>query len=83
MLINKLLQQQKLQIRQLAEQGQQRQWQMYAEQQLLKQRCRAFIGSAPGLVLSFSAGCLFQIRHNNIVRTVRSLVGFNWLKSLM
>jgi hypothetical protein len=81
MLIKKLLQPQALQVAKLTVQGQQRQKQMQAEQWLLRQRATAFISSAPGLMLSFSAGCLFQLRHNDMVKTLRKLVGVSWLRS--
>lgn len=82
MLIKKLLQPQALQVARLSAQGQQRQQQMQAEQRLLKRRATAFIGTAPGLMLSFSAGCLFQLRHNDAVKTLRKLVGLSWLRSV-
>lgn len=83
MLIDKLLHRQKLQVAQLAEQGRQRQKLLLAESWLLQQRGKAFIGSAPGLMLSFSAGVLFQLRHNSAVKTVRSVIGLRWLRSLL
>ena len=52
MLIDKLLQQQRLQVTQLAEQGRQRQKLLRSETWLLRQRTRAFISSTPGLMLS-------------------------------
>ena len=80
MLIDKLLRQRRLRVLQLAEQGRQRQKLLQAESGLLQQRATAFIGSAPGLMLSFTAGALFQLRHNSTVKTVRSLVGLRWLR---
>ncbi|MDP2715036.1 hypothetical protein [Rheinheimera sp.] len=80
MLIDKLLYQQRLQVAQLAEQGRQRQKLLQAETWLLRQRAGAFIGSAPGLMLSFSAGVVFQMRHNTTVKTLRTMVGLRWLR---
>ncbi|MBZ9609992.1 hypothetical protein [Rheinheimera maricola] len=80
MLIDKLLRQRRLAVLQLAEQGQQRQKLLHAQTWLIQQRGKAFIGSAPGLMLSFTAGALFQLRHNSAVKTVRSLVGLRWLR---
>jgi hypothetical protein len=80
MLIDKLLVKQRQKVMQLAEEGRQRQKLLQAEQWLLQQRATAFIGSAPGLLLSFTAGCLFQLRHNSAVKTVRNMVGLRWLR---
>lgn len=80
MLIDKLLRRQRLRVAELAEQGRQRQKLLLAEHWLLRQRALSFIGSAPGLTLSFSAGMLFQLRHNSSVKTVRRLVGLRWLR---
>lgn len=80
MLIDKLVCRQRLRVAQLAQQGRQRQKLLQAERWLLLQRGKAFIGSAPGLILSFSAGALFQLRHHSGVKTVRSLAGFSWLR---
>ena len=83
MLIDKLIRQRRLAVQQLAEQGRQRQKLLQAESWLLQQRAKAFIGSAPGLMLSFTAGVVFQLRHNSTVKTVRSLVGLRWLRLLL
>jgi hypothetical protein len=80
MLIDKLLRQQRLQVTQLAEQGRQRQKLLRAETWLLRQRAGAFISSTPGLMLSFSAGVVFQMRHNTTVKTLRTMVGLRWLR---
>ena len=83
MLIDKLLRRQRLRVAELAEQGRQRQKLLQAESWLLQQRAKAFIGSAPGLMLSFTAGALFQLRHNSTVKTVRSVVGLRWVRLLL
>ena len=80
MLIDQLLIKQRLKVAHLAEQGRQRQKLLRSETWLLRQRTRAFISSTPGLMLSFSAGVVFQMRHNSTVKTVRSLVGLRWLR---
>jgi hypothetical protein len=83
MLIEKLLQKRKKTVAELALQGHQQQKLLQAQSWLLAQRAQSFIGSAPGLVLSFSAGCLFQMRHNSAIKTVRRMVGFRWLRLLL
>lgn len=80
MLIDKLLSRQRLRVAELAEQGRQRQKLLLAENWLLRQRAMSFIGSTPGLMLSFSAGMLFQMRHNTTVKTLRTMVGLRWLR---
>ena len=82
MLIDKLICRQRLQVDQLAKQGEQRQTLLMTQRRLLRQRALSFIGSAPGLTLSFSAGVLFQLRHNSSVKTVRRLVGLRWIRLL-
>jgi hypothetical protein len=79
MLIDQLLIKQRLKVAELAEQGRQQQKLLLAENWLLGQRAKSFIGSAPGLMLSFSVGCLFQLRHNSAVKLLRSIVGFRWI----
>jgi len=79
MLIDQLLIKQRLKVAHLAEQGRQQQKLLRAENWLLGQRAKAFIGSAPGLMLSFTAGCLFQLRHNSAVKLLRSVAGFRWI----
>lgn len=79
MLIDQLLIEQRLKVADLAEQGRQQQKLLQAENWLLGQRAKSFIGSAPGLMLSFSAGCLFQMRHNSAVKLLRRVVGFRWV----
>lgn len=82
MLIDKLVCRQRQQVAQLAEQGHQQQQLLLAHSRLLRQCALIFIGSAPGLTLSFSAGVLFQLRHNSSVKTVRRLVGLRWIRLL-
>lgn len=48
----------------------------------LRQRGAEFAVSTPGLLLSFSAGCLFQLRHNSVVKQMRSVAGFSWIRLL-
>lgn len=83
MLIDSLLRQRRLQVKRLASEGQERHKVLLAECWLLQQRATVFIGSAPGLMLSFSAGVLLQLRHNSAVKTLRSVIGLRWLKSLL
>lgn len=83
MLVDRLLVKHRHNVEQLAEQGRQQQKLLEAQYWLLGQRARSFIGSAPGLVLSFTAGCLFQLRHQSTVKTVRRLVGFRWLRLIL
>lgn len=80
MLIDKLICRQRLQVDQLAKQGEQRQTLLMTQRRLLRQRALSFIGSAPGLTLSFTAGVLFQLRHNSSVKAVRRLVGLRWIR---
>ncbi|MDP5135212.1 hypothetical protein ORJ04_04515 [Rheinheimera baltica] len=79
MLIDKLLRRRRQRVQHFAEQGAQLQQTLQAQQWLLKQRASAFIVSAPGLLLSFSVGCLFQLRHNNAVKTLHRVVGLRRL----
>ena len=83
MLIDKLLRHRRLEVERLAKEGHQRQKLLQAESWLLQQRAKTFIGSAPGQTLSFSAGVLFQLRHNSAVKTLRSVIGLRWLRSLL
>lgn len=82
MLIQQLLKKQQLRLSLLTEQSQQQQVLLLRKQQL-SQSALAFIGSTPGLLLSFSVGCLFQLRHNSAVKTLRSVVGFRWIARLI
>lgn len=80
MLIDKLLIRRRIKVAQLAEKSRQQQQLIQIENQLLQQRASEFIGTPPGLIVSFSAGCLFQLRHNSAIKTMRRLVGFQWLR---
>ncbi|MEH8020169.1 MULTISPECIES: hypothetical protein [Rheinheimera] len=80
MLIDKLLVRRRIKVARLAEKSRKQQQCIQLESQLLKQRASEFIGTPPGLMLSFSAGCLFQLRHNSAVKTMRRLVGVQWLR---
>lgn len=80
MLIDKLLSSRRLRVQQLAEQGARLQHNLQFQQQLLQQRALVFISSAPGLMLSCSAGVMFSLRHNTVVKTVRRAVGLRWLR---
>ncbi|MBU1308064.1 MAG: hypothetical protein KKE30_00860 [Gammaproteobacteria bacterium] len=79
MLIDKLLFSRRLRVQQLTEQGAELQHNLQCQQRLLQQRALVFIGSAPGLMLSYSAGVVFSLRHSTVVKTVRSAVGLRWL----
>lgn len=79
MLIQKLVKKQQLQLATLVEQSQLQQRELQLSKQQLQERTQNFIGTPPGLMLSFTVGCLFQLRHSNTVKTLRSLVGFRWI----
>lgn len=83
MLIDKLLRKRRLAVQRLASDAHTQQKVLQAERWLLQQRSAAFITSVPGLALSFSAGVLLQLRHNSAVKTLRSVIGLRWLKTLV
>ncbi len=82
MLIKSLLKSRQLKVAALAAQGQQQQKLLLAETWLLTQRAKAFIGSTPGLIVSFGIGCVFQLRHHYAMKLVRSAIGLRWLRTL-
>lgn len=82
MLIQKLLKKQQLNLAELAEQSQQQQKLLLASNLQLTQSVRAFMGSTSGLLVSFSLGCLFQLRHHSMVKLLRSVVGLRWFTKL-
>lgn len=82
MLIQKLLNKQQLKLAELKDQSQLQQQLLLIRNQQLIQASRSFIGSAPGLLISFSLGCLFQARHNSIVKMLRSTLGLRWIAKL-
>lgn len=82
MLIAKLLKTQQQQVQALAAQSHQQQKLLGAYQFLLKQNTLHFLSSAPGLALSFSAGVLFQLRHQSHIKTIRSLIRWRHLSGL-
>ena len=82
MLIQRLLTKQQAKLSELTAQSQLQQQVLQIRKQQLSENTLAFIGSTPGLILSFSAGCLFQLRHNSAVKSLRSLVGFRWISRL-
>ncbi|CAI3801902.1 hypothetical protein [Rheinheimera sp. MM224] len=83
MLIQQLIRKQQLKLAVLTEQSQLQQQELLLRKQQLSQSALAFIGSTPGLILSFSVGCLFQLRHNSVVKVMRSVVGFRWITKLI
>ncbi|GAA0663227.1 hypothetical protein [Rheinheimera tangshanensis] len=83
MLIQQLIKKQQVKLAVLTEQSQLQQQELLLRKQQLSQSALAFIGSTPGLLLSFSVGCLFQLRHNSLVKTLRSVVGFRWIAQLI
>lgn len=83
MLIQQLIRKQQLKLTALKEQSQLQQQELLLRKQQLSQSALAFIGSTPGLILSFSVGCLFQLRHNSLVKVMRSVVGFRWITKLI
>lgn len=83
MLIQQLIRKQQLKLAVLTEQSQLQQQELLLRKQQLSQSAQAFIGSTPGLLLSFSVGCLFQLRHNSVVKVMRSVVGFRWITKLI
>lgn len=82
MLIHYLVKQQQKRLNLLIEQSKLQQEILLLRQQQLKEHSLVFITSAPGLILSFSLGCLFQLRHNKAIKTMRTLVGFRWIRML-
>lgn len=78
MLIQQLLKKKQRHLAEQAEQGQRLHRLLLARNQHLTQSVRVFISSAPGLMLSFGLGCLFQLRHNSAVKLLRSTVGLRW-----
>lgn len=83
MLIQQLLNKQQAKLTELTAQSQLQQQELLLRKQQLLQSALTFISSTPGLILSFSAGCLFQLRHNSAVKTLRSVVGFRWIARLI
>ncbi len=83
MLIQQLIKKQQVKLAVLTEQSQLQQQELLLRKQQLSQSALAFIGSTPGLLLSFSVCCLFQMRHNSLVKTLRSVVGFRWIAQLI
>ena len=83
MLIQQLVKKQQLKLAVLTEQSQLQQQELLLRKQQLAHSARNFIGSTSGLLLSFSVGCLFQLRHNSAVKTLRSVVGFRWITKLV
>lgn len=83
MLIQRLLTKQQQQLTDLKAQSQLQQQLLLVRKQQLSQSALSFLGSTPGLMLSFTAGCLFQLRHNSVVKVIRSVVGFRWITKLI
>ena len=83
MLIQQLIKKQQVQLTTLTAQSQLQQQELLLRKQQLSQSALTFIGSTPGLILSFSVGCLFQLRHNSVIKVMRSLVGFRWITKLL
>lgn len=83
MLIQRLLTKQQQKLTELTIQSQLQQQLLLVRKQQLSEAALRFIGSTPGLMLSFCAGCLFQMRHNSAVKIMRSLIGFRWIIRLI
>ncbi len=83
MLINLLIKKQQKQVEQCCTLHLQRQHLRLAYLSLLAGRSKQFLGSAPGLTLSFCAGVLLQFRHHTAVKTVRRLGALHWLRHLV
>lgn len=83
MIIQQLLKKQQVKLAELTEQSQFQQQVLLLRKQQLSQTTLAFIGSTPGLLLSFSVGCLFQLRHNSAIKVMRTVVGFRWITKLI
>jgi hypothetical protein len=83
MLIQQLIKKQQLKLAVLTAQSQLQQQELLLRKQQLSQSALTFIGSTPGLILSFSVGCLFQLRHNSAIKVMRSVVGFRWITRLI
>lgn len=82
MLIQCLLKKQQSNLTELTEQAQRQHALLLAKNNQLAQSSRVFMGSTPGLVISFGLGCLFQLRHNDAVKLLRSLFGLRWITKL-
>ncbi|GIU12580.1 hypothetical protein [Shewanella glacialipiscicola] len=82
MLIQRLLKKKQVRLAELTEQSRIQNEQLQVNSQLLAQHIRIFMGSTPGLMMSFGLGCLFQLRHNSTVKLVRSLFGLRWITKL-
>lgn len=83
MIIDLLIKKHQLKLQQCTAEYQQHQQLRQCYLWLLRQRSRQFLGSAPGLALSFSAGVLMQLRHNDAVKTLRSFGAVQWLRHLL
>ncbi|MAD75215.1 MAG: hypothetical protein CML20_10575 [Rheinheimera sp.] len=82
MLIDLLTKKDRLKIQQCNEAFEQHQQLRHAYLWLAGQRTKQFLGSAPGLTLSFSAGMLMQFRHSIVVKTMRGVGAIKWLRLL-
>lgn len=82
MLIATLLKTKQHKVQTLAEKSRLQHKQLQAHQFLLKRSTMRFLASAPGLTLSFSAGVLFQLRHQSHIKTLRSLLRWRHLSGL-
>lgn len=83
MLIQRLLKRQQVRLELQLLQSQLQHQQLQQKKQQLSASALTFIGSTPGVILSFTAGCLFQLRHDSAVKTLRSVVGFRWIARLI
>ncbi|MBV2129404.1 hypothetical protein [Arsukibacterium indicum] len=83
MLIDLLIKKDKRKLQQCAARFQKRQKLRHAYLWLAGQRTKQFLGSAPGLTLSFSAGMLMQFRRNAMVKTMRGIGAVQWLRRLL
>jgi hypothetical protein len=80
MLIQKLVKTPQLKLQLLLLHSQLKQQELMQEKQQFAEKAQAFIGSPTGLLLSFTAGCLFRLRHTTTVKVLRSLLGVRWLR---
>ncbi|KKO47144.1 hypothetical protein WG68_00355 [Arsukibacterium ikkense] len=83
MLIDLLISKHQLKLQQCTAQYQQQQQLRLTYLWLLGQRAKQFLGSTPGLTLSFMAGILMQRRHSQLVKTARRLGGLHWLRHIL
>ena len=82
MLIDLLTKKDRLKIQQCNKAFEKQQLLRHAYLWLAGQRTKQFLGSAPGLTLSFSAGMVMRFRHSTMVKTMRGVGALKWLRLL-